>query len=87
MSDLDLIAKPDDLRRIVDALAENYGAQFAAEAKQLVDAVSGNPPDISPSVVAQQLEQLVKRDLDWENRDDEVLAKQLRRLANAPACV
>jgi hypothetical protein len=81
IADLDVIADPEKLTRVLDALGCSTTKDLVREARRIVGLVRRLPPTISEHEVRTELSQAMSDDLSWEQHHDVVLGSTLRRIA------
>jgi hypothetical protein len=82
IADLDMIADPDGLRRVLEVVAAPEVAKsLSQKASSILQMIRELPPTITPEEVKDAVKKLSISLMIWENDDDIEVQRQLNRLA------
>ncbi len=83
VADLDLIADPERLRRVLDVMASNDRApKIMDEVAAVLEEIRKLPPSIEADEVAERLDAIAKLQTDWFAGDDTKICRKLNDLSD-----
>jgi hypothetical protein len=82
VADLDLIADPSLLGRVLDAMVnKQISASLVEKAKAVVNQIWQLPPDVDREICVQRLKELATMQMDWQAGDDATVRRKLNSLS------
>src|SRR5207249_822242 len=81
VADLDLIANPDALQRVIEAKGDRRtSAATLKKAKAAVDQIRRLPPKVDPAECTQRLSEIAAMRMNWQRGDDTKVRGKLNAL-------
>jgi hypothetical protein len=82
IADLDMVADPSLLRRVLDVMAEaEVASSIIKEAKLVIEQIRKLPPTVDPESCARRLREIAAMGTDWSFGDDAKIRSELNRLS------
>jgi len=82
IADLDIVADPERVRRVLEALGHPDAGRLRDEASRVAELIRELPPTISEAETRALIIEVVPSTLSWQNGDDGEVRTRLRRIAN-----